>query len=247
MYKRQLYDYIWNDFCDWYIEIAKTRFYSEDKNSKLITYDVCITSIRKILPLLHPYTPFITEELWSFFKSAGAADLIISLWTAEDKDLINKEIDSKMMMLQDIISAVRAIRSRMNIPPSKKIELNIKSDESQTEFIDQNNELIIALARLDSYSAGSSVQKPPKSAAAVIHGMELYIPLGGLVDLDKERLQLNKRKTKIELLLSDIKKKLSNENFVSRAPEDIVKREQDKMIDLKDELEKIDSNLNMLK
>ena len=241
-----LYDYIWNDFCDWYIEIAKTRFYSENQNSKLITYDICITSIRKILPLLHPYTPFITEELWSFFKSERSDDLIISPWTTEDKDLINKEIDSKMMMLQDIISSVREIRSRMNIPPSKKIELNIKSDENQTEFIDQNNELIIALARLDSYSAGSSVQKPLKSAAAVIHGMELYIPLGGLVDLDKERLQLNKRKTKIELLLSDIKKKLSNENFVSRAPENIVKREQDKMIDLKDELEKIDSNLNML-
>ena len=241
-----LYDYIWNDFCDWYIEIAKTRFYSEDKNSKLITYDVCITSIRKILPLLHPYTPFITEELWSFFKSERANDLIISPWPTEDKGVINKEIDNKMMMLQDIISSVRAIRSRMNIPPSKKIELNIKSDEEQTEFIDKNSELIIALARLDSYSAGSSVQKPSKSAAAVIHGMELYIPLGGLVDLDKERLQLNKRKTKIELLLSDIKKKLSNENFVSRAPEDIVKREQDKMIELKDELEKIDSNLNML-
>ena len=193
-----------------------------------------------------PYTPFITEELWSFFKSERADDLIISPWTKENEDVINKEIDNKMMMLQDIISAVRAIRSRMNIPPSKKIELNIKSDESQTEFINQNNELIIALARLDSYSAGSSVQKPSKSAAAVIHGMELYIPLGGLVDLDKERSQLNKRKTKIELLLSDIKKKLSNENFVSRAPENIVKREQDKMIDLKDELEKIDSNLNML-
>jgi len=241
-----LYDYIWNDFCDWYIEIAKTRFYSEDKNSKLITYDVCITSIRKILPLLHPYTPFITEELWSFFKSERANDLIISPWPTEDKGVINKEIDNKMMMLQDIISSVRAIRSRMNIPPSKKIELNIKSDEEQTEFINKNSELIIALARLDSYSAGSSVQKPSKSAAAVIHGMELYIPLGGLVDLDKERLQLNKRKTKIELLLSDIKKKLSNENFVSRAPEDIVKREQDKMIELKDELEKIDSNLNIL-
>ena len=241
-----LYDYIWNDFCDWYIEIAKIRFYSEDKNSKLITYDVCITSIRKILPLLHPYTPFITEELWSFFKSERANDLIISPWPTEDKGVINKEIDNKMMMLQDIISSVRATRSRMNIPPSKKIELNIKSDEEQAEFINKNSELIIALARLDSYSAGSSVQKPSKSAAAVIHGMELYIPLGGLVDLDKESLQLNKRKTKIELLLSDIKKKLSNENFVSRAPEDIVKREQDKMIELKDELEKIDSNLNML-
>ena len=106
----------------------------------MITYDICIASIRKILPLLHPYTPFITEELWSFFKSERSDDLIISPWTTEDKDLINKEIDSKMMMLQDIISAVRAIRSRMNIPPSKKIEIKIKSEQNQTDINDQKNE-----------------------------------------------------------------------------------------------------------
>jgi len=241
-----LYDFIWNDFCDWYIEIAKTRFYSEDQNSKIITYAVCISCINKILPLLHPFTPFITEELWSFFKSKSANDLIISPWPVVDKGLIDAEINKEMIILQDVISSIRAIRSRMNIPPSKKIELNIKCNEEQAEFIHQNSELIIILARLESYSAGSTTQKPPKSSASVVHGMELYIPLGGLVDLDKEKLQLSKRKNKIESLLYDIEKKLSNKNFVDRAPKDIVKREQVKMSDLKDELAKIDSNLEML-
>ena len=240
-----LYDYIWNDFCDWYIEIAKTRFYSED-DSKMITYNICIESIRKILPLLHPYTPFITEELWSFFKIENDKDLIISPWPVVHKSAINEKIDNEMNILQDVISSVRAVRSRMNIPPSKKIELKIKSNEEQKHFIDQNNELIISLAKLNSYSVGISMQKPSQSVASVVHGMELYIPLEGLVDLEKERAQLNKRRTKIEELLVGIDNKLSNENFIANAPDEIVNRENNKKIDLKDELEKINSNIKML-
>ena len=241
-----LYDYIWNDFCDWYIEIAKTRFYSDDDDSKMITYNICIESIRKILPLLHPYTPFITEELWSFFKIENDKDLIISPWPVVHKSAINEKIDNEMNILQDVISSVRAVRSRMNIPPSKKIELKIKSNEEQKHFIDQNNELIISLAKLNSYSVGSSMQKPSQSVASVVHGMELYIPLEGLVDLEKERAQLNKRRTKIEELLVGIDNKLSNENFIANAPDEIVNRENNKKIDLKDELEKINSNIKML-
>ena len=104
----------------------------------------------------------------------------------------------------------------------------------------------MSLAKLESYSSGSLIQKPSQSAAAVVHGMELYIPLEGLVDLDKERLQLNKRKIKIEALLNDIDKKLSNQNFVTRAPKHIVENEKSKLTELKDELEKIESNLTML-
>ena len=170
--------------------------------------------------------------------------MIISKWPKENKDLINEEVIQTMEILKDIISSVRAIRSRMNIPLSKKIDLYIKGDE--VDFIDQNSKLIISLAKLESYSVGSSIQKPTQSAAAVVHGMELYIPLEGLVDLDKERLQLNKRKIKIESLLNDIDKKLLNQNFVTRAPKDIVENEKSKLADLKDELEKIESNLTML-
>ena len=241
-----LYDYIWNDFCDWYIEIAKTRFYSEDIDSKMMTYNICISSIRKTVALLHPYTPFITEELWSFFKDKNSSDLIISEWPKENKDLIDQEVINNMEILKDIISSVRAIRSRMNIPLSKKIDLYIKGKEAQVNFIDQNSKLIMSLAKLESYSVGSSIQKPSQSAAAVVHGMELYIPLEGLVDLDKEKMQLKKRKIKIESLLNDIDKKLSNQNFVTRAPKDIVENEKSKLTDLKDELEKIESNLTML-
>ena len=241
-----LYDYIWNDFCDWYIEIAKTRFYSDDDDSKMITYNICIESIRKILPLLHPYTPFITEELWSFFKIKNDKDLIISPWPLVHKSAINEKIDNEMNILQDVISSVRAVRSRMNIPPSKKIGLKIKSNEEQKHFIDKNNELIISLAKLNSYSIGISMQKPSQSVVSVVHGMELYIPLEGLVDLEKERAQLNKRRTKIEELLVGIDNKLSNENFIANAPDEIVNRENNKKIDLKDELEKINSNINML-
>ncbi|MBH51498.1 MAG: valine--tRNA ligase [Candidatus Marinimicrobia bacterium] len=241
-----LYDYIWNDFCDWYIEIAKTRFYSDDDDSKMITYNICVESIRKILPLLHPYTPFITEELWSFFKIENDKDLIISPLPAINKSAINEKIDNEMNILKDVISCVRAVRSRMNIPPSKKIELKIKSNKNQKNFIDQNNELIISLAKLNSYSVGSSIQKPSQSVASVVHGMELYIPLEGLVDLEKERAQLNKRRTKIEELLVGIDNKLSNENFLANAPEKIINRENTKKIDLKDELEKINSNIKML-
>ena len=241
-----LYDYVWNDFCDWYIEVAKTRFYSDDDKRKMITYDICIKSIRKILPLMHPYTPFITEELWSFFKNENENDLIISPWPVVNESAININTDNEMGILQDLISSVRATRSRMNIPPSKKIELKIKGNEEQKHFIDQNSELIISLAKLNSYNVGSSMQKPPQSVASVIHGMELYIPLEGLVDLEKEREQLNKRRIRIEELLVGINNKLSNEKFIANAPKEIIKKENDKKIDLKDELEKINFNIKML-
>ena len=241
-----LYDYVWNDFCDWYIEIAKTRFYSDDDKRKMITYDICIESIRKILPLMHPYTPFITEELWSFFKIKNENDLIISPWPVANESAIDINTDNEMDILQDLISSVRATRSRMNIPPSKKIELKIKGNEEQKHFIDQNRELMISLAKLNSYDVGISMQKPPQSVASIVHGMELYIPLEGLVDLGKEREQLNKRRIRIEELLVGINNKLSNENFIANAPKEIIKKENDKKIDLEDELEKINFNIKML-
>ena len=240
-----LYDFIWNDFCDWYIEIAKTRFYSEYSDSKVSTYNTCVKCIRIILPLLHPYTPFITEELWSYFKDKDQPDLIISSWP-EQKSEFDLEIDNEMEILQGIISSVRAIRSRMNIPPSKKIDLKVKCSDSQSDFIANNRQFIITLAKLESYESSESMQKPSQSAASVIHGMEIYVPLEGLVDLDKERSLLLKRKTKIKELLIVIEKKLLNDKFIDNAPLKVVEGEKEKEITLKDELEKINSNLGML-
>ncbi len=240
-----LYDFVWNDFCDWYIEIAKTRFYSENVESKMITYSTCLKCIRIILPLMHPFTPFITEELWSFFKDKNQPDLIVSMWPNGDYDF-DDDVDGAMTVLQDLITSIRAIRSRMNIAPSKNVNLKIKCSKDQSDLISQNKKLFMALAKIDSYDYGSSMEKPPQSATAVVHGMELYIPLDGLVDLDKEKMQLEKRKIKIEGLLIGIDKKLSNKQFINNAPKNVVDGERKKGVNLRDELTKINSNLEIL-
>ena len=240
-----LYDFVWNDFCDWYIEIAKTRFYSENAESKMITYSTCLKCIRIILPLMHPFTPFITEELWSFFKDKNQPDLIVSMWPNGNYDF-DDDVDGAMTVLQELITSIRAIRSRMNIAPSKNVDLKIKCSKGQSDLISQNKKLFMALAKIDSYDYGSSMERPPQSATAVVHGMELYIPLDGLVDLDKEKMQLEKRKIKIEGLLVGIDKKLSNKQFINNAPENVVDGERKKGVNLRDELTKINSNLEIL-
>ena len=240
-----LYDFVWNDFCDWYIEIAKTRFYSENVESKMITYSTCLKCIRIILPLMHPFTPFITEELWSFFKDKNQPDLIVSMWPNGNYDF-DDDVDGAMTVLQELITSIRAIRSRMNIAPSKNVDLKIKCSKDQSYLISQNKKLFMALAKIDSYDYGSSMERPPQSATAVVHGMELYIPLDGLVDLDKEKMQLEKRKIKIEGLLIGIDKKLSNKQFINNAPENVVDGERKKGVNLRDELTKINSNLKIL-
>ena len=240
-----LYDFVWNDFCDWYIEIAKTRFYSENVESKMITYSTCLKCISIILPLMHPFTPFITEELWSFFKDKNQPDLIVSMWPNGNYDF-DDDVDGAMTVLQELITSIRAIRSRMNIAPSKNVDLKIKCSKDQSDLISQNKKLFMALAKIDSYDYGSSMERPPQSATAVVHGMELYIPLDGLVDLDKEKMQLEKRKIKIEGLLIGIDKKLSNKQFINNAPENVVDGERKKGVNLRDELTKINSNLEIL-
>ena len=240
-----LYDFVWNDFCDWYIEIAKTRFYSENAESKMITYSTCLKCIRIILPLMHPFTPFITEELWSFFKDKNQPDLIVSMWPNGNYDF-DDDVDGAMTVLQELITSIRAIRSRMNIAPSKNVDLKIKCSKGQSDLISQNKKLFMALAKIDSYDYGSSMERPPQSATAVVHGMELYIPLDGLVDLNKEKMQLEKRKIKIEGLLVGIDKKLSNKQFINNAPENVVDGERKKGVNLRDELTKINSNLEIL-
>ena len=241
-----IYDFTWNGFCDWYVEIAKTRFYSEDETAKDITRNITVRCIRTVLALLHPYAPFITEELWSHFKETDEPDLIVSPWPDYEDDWVNDQAEKDMLVLQNVITAIRSVRSRMNVSPSKKSDLVVRCTNEQGTFIHTHEQLLRSLANIESFSQGPNIEKPPQSATAVVHGMELYIPLGGLVDLDKEKSQLNKRKDKIESLLSDIEKKLANEEFLIRAPEEIVEKEHQKMGELTDELQKVTANLEML-
>ena len=241
-----IYDFTWNDFCDWYVEIAKTRFYGTNAQRADTARAVSLKCIQTILALLHPYAPFITEELWSQFKEEKAGDLIISPWPATSTGFEDQESEHNMVLLQKVITAVRSIRSRMNVPPAKLSDLLVRCSHKKEEFLRRYETLLKSLSRIETIEYGKRVKKPQQSATAVVSGMELYIPLGSLVDLDQEKARMGKRITEINTLIAGINGKLANDNFINRAPEHVVSHERSNLAKLTDELDKVTSNLEML-
>jgi len=243
---KAIYDFIWNDFCDWYVEIAKTHFYSENIQQADIARIVSLKCIRTILSLLHPFAPFITEELWSQFKEKDNKDLIISPWPDSNNRFQNKKSENEMQLLQKVITAVRSIRSRMNVPPGKLSDLVVRCSNQKEKFLRQHITLLKSLSRIETFECGKHLKKPEQSATAVVGGMELYIPLGTLVDLEQEKARMEKRIVEINTLITSINGKLNNKNFINRAPENVINREKSNLIKLTDERNKVNNNLEML-
>ena len=186
---------------------------------------VAIECIRTVLTLLHPYSPFITEELWSHFKPDGSSDLIIMPWI-KNGSIQDKDAEDNMYILKEVITSIRSIRSRMNVAPSTRCDLVVRCNDDQKLFIDEHTNLIQALAGVNNISTGKGLDKPSQYATAVSAGMELYIPLEGLVDLEGEKSRMEKRILEIDRLLTSINAKLSNQNFLQRAPEQVIEKER---------------------
>ena len=242
---KSLYDFTWNDFCDWYVEIAKIRFYGDNDKKADVTRSVALECVRSVLILMHPFSPFITEELWSYFKERGSTDIIISDWK-RNVGCENKLAEKRMNVLKNIITNIRSVRSRMNVSPAKYSDLVIQCKEEEQIFISDYSSLLKALARIENISMGIDLEKPKQSATIISDGMELYIPLGGLVNLDEEKARMGKRTAHINKLLSSINAKLSNDNFLKRAPESVIAKERSNQEKLNQELEKITKNLEMI-
>ena len=240
-----LYEFTWSDFCDWYIEIAKIRFYSDDEDYTNVARSVALKCIRTILRLLHPYSPFITEELWSHFKVDGASDLMITSWP-QNQSYDNNAIEDEMDLFKNIISSIRSIRSTMNVPPSKLIDLTIRCNKEQELFLNSHMGILKTLAKIEDIDLGQQVDKPAQSATTVVGSLELYISLGGLIDIEREKTRMGKRASEINRIISSINGKLSNENFINRAPENVINKERSNLHKLTAELEKIKSNMEML-
>ncbi len=241
-----LYDFTWSDFCDWYIEIAKMSFNSDDKMSRDISLNISIFCVQNLLRLLHPYAPFITEELWTHFKGENFFDIIISKWPDEKPSLRDKQAEKEMLVLKEIISSLRSIRSRMNIPKSKKSILVVRCRDDQTAFIEEHETLIKNLSSVTKIQTGKNQKRPSQSYSAIVSGMEFYLPLGGMVDLKKETARMEERITEIDRLILNINKKLNNKEFLKNAPERVINHEKSNLNKLTTELDKISSNLEMI-
>jgi len=244
---KKIYDFTWNEFCNWYIEIVKDRFNSSNLSLRSNAFNISKYIIKKILLLIHPISPFISEEIWNHLKDKNDKDIIISQWPSTSSKV--KSYDADIIRdFKEIVTSIRTIRSELNITPSKKIDIivSVKSD-LEINIINRYTHLVSKLSNTDKIDLGIKIEKPSSSAVAVCKIAEIYIPLGKLVDKKEEVLKLNKRLNELDKLIASIEVKLSNKQFIDKAPQKIVDGEKNKLNDFIIEREKILSNIEVLK
>ena len=223
-----LYRFVWNTFCDWYLELAKPVLTGEDGAAKDEVRATTAWVIDRILELLHPFMPFVTEELWQRTGESGPARgsmLIHASWP--QPEVLDTEAADEMNWLVDLISSVRSIRSEMNVPAAARTDLVIIGANDQTRArLDTHRAAIERLARVDGLTTGDSA--PSESAQIVVGEATVCLPLAGVVDLKAERARLDKELKKIDGEITKIEKKLANEQFLAKAPEEVVQGEREK-------------------
>ena len=229
---RVLYEFIWNEFCDWYIELVKPRLYGKDtEESRYAAQKTLVEVLRGSMELLHPFMPFITEEIWQHLPHEGET-IMLAKWPEQEESLISAEIDKQMELTIEVIRAIRNLRSEMNVPLGKKAEVIICANNPEyTVYLKDGANYILSLASAESLSVEETLAaKPTQAATAVVHGIEIYLPLKGLIDLDKEIARLEKELTKMEGEIKRIEGKLANEGFVAKAPAEVIEKEKEKLV-----------------
>ena len=240
----KIYDFIWDDYCDWYIELTKPRLNGDDEAAKESAQRVLLYVLVEILKLLHPFMPFITEEIWQALPHEGDA-LMMQSYPEYSEKLNFPEDEANFGMVMDAIKAVRARRSEMNVPPSRKSHLIIVTDKAKA-FTD-GEKFICKLA----YASGVEVRAElPESTdgmvSVITDNARMFMPMAELVDLEKERTRMEKELANAKKQLDGQNAKLANENFVSRAPEKVVNAEREKKAKLEALIENLEESLKNL-
>jgi len=225
---RALYNFIWDDFCDWYIEMAKLPLYSEDEAAKKTTRSVLAYVLDQTMRLLHPFMPFITEEIWQNLPHEGES-ITVAEWPMVRSELSNHEAREQMKLLVEIIRSVRNIRAEVNTPMSKKISMIINAhDEKILDTLETNRAYLERFCNPEMLTIAVGVAAPEKAMTAVVTGAEIYLPLQGLINIEEEIIRLEKELDKLNKEVERVQKKLANEKFVSKAPSQVVEEERAK-------------------
>ena len=239
------YEFFRGDFCDWYVEIAKTRVYGQEGGDKTAAQWVLRHVLDKGLKMLHPFMPFITEEIWQKLQT-GEETIMLSDFPKEEKEFINIDAEKEFDYLKEIISAIRNIRGEANVSPSKKIEVIFKTaDENARNILQNNAKILDKLANVEKYEF--NVEIPKLVGFRLVDTTEIYVPLAELIDLDKEIEKLEKKIEKTQVELDKVLKKLSNENFVNRAIPEAVEKERRIKEELENKISKFKESMNLYK
>ena len=240
-----LYEFVWHDYCDWYLEISKPLL--ENNKTKQGCEATLLKVLSETLVLLHPIIPFITEEIFEQsqkLQSNSTGKLISQPFPEPNKGLLNTEAEAEIDWLKEFILGIRKIRGEMNISPGKPLPCFVKSYSSKDQsYIENNKAMLFALAKLDTVDLLSQDEEEPESAIALVGEMKILIPLAGLIDKGAERDRLNKEIEKLSKLRSQFAAKLNNEKFINGAPEAVVDNEKDKLASTENALKDLNQQL----
>jgi valyl-tRNA synthetase len=252
LFSQAIYDFTWNEFCDWYLELSKPILNSSESSAEQLrgTRHTLVTVLETLLRLLHPIIPFITEEIWQRVAPlAGKKDpsIMLQSYPQIDKALQNKDVDAELEWVKNIIIGVRTIRSEMNIAPGKPLSVLLQkgTDLDKKRFAD-NQSLVMNLARLEKITWLTPSETPPESATALVGDLEILIPMAGLIDKKEESARLEREIAKLKKETERAESKLQNPSFVDKAPQDVVVKERDKLLELKTTLDKLEQQLEKI-
>ena len=243
---QRAYDLIWNEFCDWYIEIVKGRLYGNDEQDKMVARAVLVKVLKDMLRLLHPFMPYITEEIWAYLpKEEASADnpdnfLIKESWPIYSEELAFPEETEKLEMAMAVIKSIRNIRAEADAAPSRKLTAVILCADGKEPVVRAGERYITKIANItDITFAASKADVPEEVMSAVVAGAEIFIPLDDIMDYEAELDRLRKEKKKLEGEVKRVVGKLSNEGFIKKAPEKVINEEKAKQVKYEEMLAKV--------
>jgi valyl-tRNA synthetase len=255
-----IYNLFWKEYCDWYLEIIKPRLNGDDPEAKRTALVIATFVMKTMMKLLHPFAPFVSEAIWrgEGYARRGAEgslalghheaeSIMISNWPEALANFDDKQAEAQFTLLQDIIGTIRNLRSEMNIPIGKTAEILIAGGDGQDPaIITQHASYFAQLARTHSITYDRHLTRPQQAASAVVKDFEIFLPLAELIDVNVERNRLDKERQRLEKLLEDLNRRLYNQDFVSKAPAQVVERERQKKTEFEMNLQKIVANMEQL-
>jgi len=244
-----LYQFIWHEFCDWYLEMTKLYLYREgDQKRQDLTRQTLLEVLDAILRLLHPFMPFITEEIWQQLPTRkGNESIMVAEFPKPDQQYDDQSVEDEMAWIIEVVNGLRNIRGEMNLPPSEQISVHIRTKSEEVVKRLRGQETFIQfLASAKELSIGKNVEKPLYSAYAVVRDVEIFVPMDR-ARMEEEAERLQKEILKIEKESGFVMKKLSNEQFLSKAPPEIVQEVKEKALEFRSQREKLEESLNKIK
>ena len=245
----KIYELIWSKFCDWYIELSKSRLYGEDEEARASARYCLVSCLKTLLKLLHPYMPFITEEIWSFLPKAENAKQFLMLedWPAFDADMDFREEVETIETAMEIIRSVRNMRAQAEAAPSRKLRVVVLADEVSREKAKAAEPYIMSQAGASEVTyAARKEEVPADSMSAALPGIEIFVPLDDLVDYQAEYARLLKECERLAAEIERLEGRLANEGFVSKAPEKVIAAEREKLASNRDVLQKTEARLEIV-